>query len=282
MKYTKNFSMIALAVAATFASCSKDSSSSTNTNPTVTNSADTVAVNSLVAYFKFNADVTDKKGHVAVNNGVTFTTDRFGTAADAYHGSADAFVDVTPDALMKNLSSMTYSVWLRTQNLTSGTNFIFTYIDPNIDWNAGIGLWQEGSNTDRPDTVQLKGFTMHQSSSVYTWLDSRNGDVSKVLFPTAKWFQVIYTYDATSSIYKLFLNGVKVMQDTSMFNDAPIGPITIPSTATDFFIGKNPNTAQSWLGNYVGDMDDFRLYNVALTEAQVGALYTGENGAEGN
>ncbi|HUW04844.1 MAG TPA: LamG-like jellyroll fold domain-containing protein, partial [Williamwhitmania sp.] len=99
---------------------------------------------------------------------------------------------------------------------------------------------------------------------------------------TAKWFQVVYTYDANSSIYRLFLNGVKVMQDTSTYNDALMGGITIPTTATDFFIGKNPNTVQTWLGNYLGDMDDFRLYNVALTEDQVGALYNGENGAEGN
>lgn len=280
MKYTKIFSMLALAVAATFVSCSKDSSSSDNNNTTVDNTADTVAVNSLVAYFKFNADVTDKKGHVAVNNGATFTTDRFGSTAAAYHGGTDAFVDVTPDASLKNLASMTVSVWLRAQLLAGGTNFIFAYIDPTIDWNAGIGMWQEGDS--RVDTLRIKGFTMHQNSQVFTWLDTRYGATEKVLFPTSKWFHIAYTYNSADGIRALYLNGTKVLQDTITYNDAPMGAITIPTTATDFYIGKNPNTVQTWLGNYLGDMDDFRIYNVALTEAQVGALYNGENTAEGN
>ena len=272
--------MIALAFSATFASCSKDSSSSDNNNTTVDNTADTVAINNLVAYFKFNADVTDKKGHTAVNNEVTFTTDRFGTSAAAYHGSTDAYVDVTPDASLKDLASMTVSVWLRAQLLAGGTNFIFAYIDPTIDWNAGIGMWQEGDS--RADTLRIKGFTMHQNSQVYTWLDTRYGVTEKTLFPTSKWFHIAYTYNSADGIRALYLNGSKVLQDTITYNEAPMGAITIPSTATDFFIGKNPNTVQEWLGNFQGDMDDFRIYNVALTESQVGALYTGENIAEGN
>lgn len=280
MKYTKFFSMAAIALAVSFASCSKDDSDDDNGGGTVDNTADTVAVNNLIAYFKFNGDVVDKKGHAATNNGVTYTTDRFSTTGKAYKGGATAFVEVVPSAKLKNLASMTYSVWLRAQKLDGGTNFVFAYIDPAIDWNAGIGLWQEGS--DRIDTIRFKGFTMHQSSAVYTWLDTRYGKTEKTLFPTSKWFHVAYTYNSSDGIRAFYLNGSKVLQDTIKYNDAPMGAITIPSTATNLYLGKNPNTAQSWLGNYLGDMDDFRIYDKALTAGQIDALYKGEKDAEGN
>jgi len=278
MNYTKFFSMAAIALAVSFASCSKDDSNDDGT-PTVDNTADTVAVNNLIAYFKFNGDVLDKKAMVSTNHGVTFTTDRFSATGMAYKGGAAAYAEVVPSAKLKSMASMTYSVWLRTQKLDGGANFIFTLIDPAIDWNAGIGLWQEGDS--RLDTVRLKGFTMHQSSAVYTWLDTRWGKTEKTLFPTSKWFQFAYTYNASDGIRAVYLHGSKVLQDTVKFVDAPMGAITTPSTAGNFFIGKNPNTAQSWIGNYTGDMDDLRFWDKALTSEQIDALYKGEKDAEG-
>ena len=71
-----------------------------------------------------------------------------------------------------------------------------------------------------------------------------------------------------------------VMQDTALFEDNPIGDIVVPNSTKDFYIGKNPNTAQEWLGNYEGDLDDLRVYNKALSVDQVGWLYKGEKEAE--
>ncbi|SDC58884.1 LamG domain-containing protein [Williamwhitmania taraxaci] len=279
MKHTKFFLMAAIGLAVSFASCSKDDSDNNDDNNNVTNIADTVAVNNLIAYFKFNGDVVDKKGQIATNNGVTFTTDRFATASKAYKGGAAAYAEVVPSAKLKTMASMTYSVWLRSQKLDGGAAFIFTLIDPAIDWNAGIGLWQEGDN--RMDTLRFKGFTMHKSSAVYTWLDTKYGKTDKTLFPTSKWFQVAYTYNSSDGIRAFYLNGSKVLQDTIKFVDAPMGAITIPATATNFFIGKNPNTSQGWIVNYLGDMDDLRFYDKALTSGQIDALYRGEKDAEG-
>ncbi len=267
-----------LAVTLFFSACSKNDNNNNNGGTTTGNPADTVAVNNLVGYFKFNGTVDDQKMHAAMGTDVTYTTDRFGKTNSAYKGDSTAFVEVTPAADFKT-GSITMSMWLRSQPIAGGTGFIVSCIDPAMGWNEGYGLWQEGSN--RGDTLRFKAFTRHQDADVFIWTDTQYGQTSDVLFPSSKWFQLVYTYNASTSIRDMYMNGEKILADTLMYNNAPMGPITVPNTANSLFIGKNPNTNQSWLGNYLGDLDDLRIYNIALNADQVKALYDGENMAEG-
>ncbi|MBA7516514.1 hypothetical protein ES705_08562 [subsurface metagenome] len=275
MKTLKWFLFFSLAISIAITSCSKNDDDDPGNGP-VDNPADTVAIDQLIVYYKFNGDVTDKNGHTTTEDGVVYTTDRFGNAESAYKGSADAYAKVSQvDDFF--LGSITMSMWLRAQPLGGGTNFIVSFLDPDIDWNAGYGLWQEGSS--RGDTLRYKAFTKH-AGELFVWTDTEWGDAREVLFPSSKWFHLVYTYDAGSSERSMYLNGNMVMQDTALFEDNLLGAIVVPATATDFYIGKNPNTAHEWLGNYEGDLDDLRIYDIALTEDQVGWLYEGENEAE--
>ncbi|MDP4186620.1 MAG: LamG domain-containing protein [Bacteroidota bacterium] len=278
MKTIKFFTVLSFCAVVAFCGCKKSSDDNDGGNGT-DHSADTIAASHLVGYWKFNGDVVDKKAHSDTAHNVTYTTDRFGNINSAYKGSATTYVTVVPKTDLK-VGSITMSVWLRAQQLTGGTSFILSYVDPSIDWNAGYGLWQEGSS--RTDTLRYKGFFMHQNSSVFTWLDTQYGQTANVQFSTSKWIHLVYTYDGNTSIRGLYLNGAQIMKDTIKYNNALMGPITVPATATNFYIGKNPNTAQSWLGNYLGDMDDLRIYNTALTSSQVKKLYDSENTVEGN
>jgi hypothetical protein len=280
MKTIKFFTVLTFCTALVFCGCKKDENNNNGGNNGGNHAADTIAATHLVAYWKFNNDVTDKKMHVGTAHNVTYTSDRFGKANSAYKGDSTTYVEVIPGSDLK-VGSITMSMWLRAQPLAGGTSFILAYIDPSIDWNAGYGIWQEGGLT-RGDTLRYKGFLMHQNSTVFTWLDTQYGSTSKTLFPSSKWVHLVYTYDGNTSIRGLYLNGVQVLNDTIKNNNALMGPITVPASATNFFIGKNPNTAQSWLGNYLGDLDDLRIYNAALTKSQVQALYASENTVEGN
>ena len=275
MRSLKFLSWIFLAIAVSFAACSKDDDDDDNGNGNGNdiNPADTVAVDNLVAYFKFDGDVTDEQGHATTSEGVTFTFDRHANANSAYKGSETAFILIDDDDNFR-VESITLSMWLRAQQMPGGTNFIVSFIDPTMDWNAGFGLWQEGSQ--RGDTLRYKAFSRHQSSDIYAWTDTDWGILRDVFFPPAKWFHFVYAYDGASSIRDMYLDGVKLSSDTLIAGDTPMGPITIPSSASGFYIGKNPNTVHEWIGNYEGDLDDLRIFNVALTEEQVGIIYEAE------
>ncbi len=274
MKNVRKFVWIILAVAVSFAACSKDDDNGNdNGNGNDFNPADTIAVENLIAYFKFNGDVTDEKGHTTVSEGVTFTFDRHANANSAYKGSETAFIRID-DVEKFRMGSMTISMWLRAQQMPGGTNFILTFIDPDMDWNAGYGIWQEGSQ--RGDTLRYKAFTRHQNSDIFAWTDTDWGVLRDVFFPPAKWFHFVYAYNGATSIRDMYLDGVKLASDTLIAGDTPMGPITVPQSASAVYIGKNPNTVHEWIGNYEGDLDDLRIYNVALSEEQVQVIFEAE------
>jgi hypothetical protein len=275
MKTLKFLSWLFIAAMVSFAACSKDDDDDDddNGNGDPVNAADTVAVNNLVAHFKFDGDVTDEKGHTVTSEGVTYTFDRHSNANSAYKGSETAFVRVENSDDFR-LGSMTFSMWLRAQQFPGGTNFILTFIDPAMDWNAGYGIFQEGSM--RGDTLRYKAFSRHQNSDIYNWTDTDGGPLRSVFFPPSKWFHLVYAYDGATSIRNIYLDGAKISTDTIRAGETPMGPVTVPASASNLYIGMNPNTAHDWIGNYEGDLDDLRIFNIALKEEQVQIIYNAE------
>jgi hypothetical protein len=275
MKTLKFLSWGLMAAMISFAACStNDEDTDDDGNGNDFNAADTVAQNNLVLYFPFNGNLDNEQDLQTTAENVTYTFDRHSNPNSAYRGSENTFIRINnPNAL--RVSSITMSMWLRAQQFPGGTNFILSFINPDADWNEGYALWQEGSN--RGDTLHYKVVTRHQNSSMYGWTDSRwHNTMGSAFFPSAKWFHFVYTYDAATSIRDVYLDGARVARDTLRVDETLMGPITVPEAAGHFYIGRNPNTAHEWIGNYRGDLDDLRIYNVALREEQVQIIFNAE------
>ena len=63
-----------------------------------------------------------------------------------------------------------------------------------------------------------------------------------------------------------------------MNNGAPRGKLSF-TDVTGFTIGGPSAPAQSansWMGTFDGELDQFRLYNTALSASEVAALYSGK------
>jgi hypothetical protein len=274
MKTFKFLSWFFLAALISLSACSKDKDDDDDDdNGTPINTADTIAQANLLAHFKFDGNVNDEKGHQTTQQGVTYTFDRHSQANSAYKGSETAYARIENPANLR-VGSITMSMWLRAQQFPGGTNFIVTFIDPDSDWNAGYGLFQEGSM--RGDTLRYKAFSKHQESDMFNWFDTDGGNYRRILFPSSKWFHLVYAYDGATSIRRIFLDGAKLGTDTIRAGNTPMGPITVPATAQYFYIGHNPNNAHEWIGNYKGDLDDLRIYNAALRDEQIQALFNAE------
>ncbi|MFO7923166.1 MAG: LamG domain-containing protein [Bacteroidales bacterium] len=282
MKNLKFLFWIFLAVAVSLTACSKDDDDydddngdqdNGNGSGEVSTDADTVAVANRVVWFRFTESDEDEEGHTTTGSNVQYTTDRYGNSASAYKGSANSSIVITdPDDL--RLSSMTVSMWLRAQQLDGGTNFIISFIDPEMDWNAGYAIWQEGSQ--RGDTLRYKAVTRHHESDFFAWTDTDWGDLRDVLFPSSRWFHFAYVYNGENSVRDMYLNGLQVANDTLTAEGTYMGPITVPESAGFFYVGKNPNTAQEWIGNYQGDLDDLRIFDIPLSPEQIEFIYDAE------
>ena len=94
----------------------------------------------------------------------------------------------------------------------------------------------------------------------WAWCFAGDWDYTDVAYPQSQWFNVVRRYTAATSKNELFVNGIKVTELTR----------SCTITGNDFTIGSflNNNTTES----YIGKMRSARIYNRAITDAEITAL----------
>ena len=198
------------------------------------------AVGGLVNHWPFTGNAKDVVGGIdATVTGATLTTDRFGNADRAYlfeNGNQMAI----GDAGNFGTSSFTANLWINsTQNRSSGANMIRT------DGGTGGAGW----------FVRFVNF-----GRIEIWT-SGIGYTSPDTYNDGNWHMVTFVRDAENSEGKLYVDGVYIGGFTGLAN--------VSNLYQTHYLG-------SYGGGefYEGKMDDVRLYDKALTEAEISALYT--------
>jgi hypothetical protein len=88
-----------------------------------------------------------------------------------------------------------------------------------------------------------------------------------------QWHHLAFTYDGASSKLTAYMDGVLFRTNTV---GAPLGPVNF-GTFDDFTIGgpnEYTNKQNSWMNNFNGAIDQFRLYGAVLTASEVMSLFT--------
>jgi len=215
-----------------------------------------IPTNGLVGYWPFNGNANDVSTNAnnGTNNGATLTTDRFGNANSAYN-----FDGVSSKVIIANNSSLpnknfTISLWFQ------------TIYNGNSNYNNGLGryLYAKGSDIC-PFRAVVNALPYAPPSNitqqvgingVYTTCDNKFSD------PNDSWHQLIFTYDGTSQ--KQYIDGI-LSSSASLtgFLQTNIGDLSIGcrfrnSSFNDYFLGK---------------IDDFGIWNRALTTDEITNLY---------
>jgi chitodextrinase len=204
----------------------------------------------LVAEYPFAGDTDDATqfGNDALG---TFnpTKDRFGYASNAAQFDGDDEMIALPSVAL-NSDYATISFWIRPDELpATGEAFILSH-----------GGWQERWKISLPSHGKLVFTTNHENG--ISDMDAGNGNELTV----GEWDHVVMVHDGAKD--KIFINGVLVAQKdvVGKLNDTnyPLG------------IGWNPIDG----GNFFkGALDEVQIYNRALSDAEVAALYTAQNTA---
>ncbi len=219
--------------------------------------------NGLVAYYPFDKNLQDASGkltNVAVLHGVSLGADRFNNPSKAIEFSGKSgigYVDLGSGVGPKAPINMTQSFWIRsTQPLVAGKHVVLV-----SKFTKGTSGW----NTIEFDVN--KKLTSEISNPFYTSATLVGADPQAVL--DGRWHQICSTRSA--GLNKLFLDGAIV---ASGFDSAAIAP---DNDGSPLWLGSNywatdPNITQG----FVGMLDDYRLYNRALSDSEVAALYKHE------
>lgn len=224
------------------------------------------AKNNLVGLWSFDGadmagtDAYDKSGSFATGtlSGATLPTKVAGKTGQAlnFDGST-SYITVSDQSTLKPSTAMTLSTWVRPRTIATGSGNVNSIIEKGNINTAGYGIFSANGN-------QFCGF-VKLSGGLY-------GGASTRTFNTGKWHHVAIVVDTTaSSILKLYVNGV---QETlaDIASTCGLSVVASGSIATDTsaltFGARTGSTAF-----YDGRIDDVRLYNYALSAAEVNRLY---------
>lgn len=253
-------------------------------NTAYTNSDDIASIN-LVAKFSFENSLADAKGNITgeTANSITFGT---GAKGNAYQGAATGYAlysNISP--AISNLQSFTMASWVKTTNHTDGAESWFQILNDS-NWIGNLFVLQE-SGADNTDSVRIKlTFNKWDAPSwKEQWVDM-NGD-NRLKIGNNEWQHITATYDAVSSKLTFYINGKlqeKSEDVTNRYGDdpanggGPLGPLKFKG-ATRFVFGcfnnhLPGNTPDPWMKHFDGGLDEFRIYNKALSSSDVESLYS--------
>ncbi|MGK5094520.1 LamG-like jellyroll fold domain-containing protein [Deltaproteobacteria bacterium TL4] len=205
----------------------------------------------LVAYYPFNGNANDESGNGnnGTVNGATLATDRHGVANKAYSFNGSSNYIALPSGFKDFTGGITVSVWAYPAALNYWSRFIDFGNGASSD---NILLANEGSSS----TLTFVSFSA-SSELTRTSVSSSIG--------LNQWQHFVAVNDTLGNVY-LFKNGVKIATGTST---------GLPKNVTrnNNYIGKSNWSVD---GYYSGKIDDLRIYNRALSAAEVSALYETE------
>lgn len=241
-----------------------------------------VAPANLIVHFPFENSIADIKG--TITGGSTSGTTSFtaGRKGQAYQGSTNGFIGYTNPGAVGGLTSFTVSLWVNTGKHDGGAQGVFTLAKQDGSFWGNFFLMIEGNNTTSNRMFMKLHFEKNTAPFVEHWIepfgDFRPDDMYN------GWRHIAWTYDAATSKVGFFINGQKRTlppgSDTRAADatGTPLGGLNFKNP-TKFIIGGMQNhlgapfnAPEPWMLNYTGKLDEFRIYNKALSEQEINAI----------
>jgi len=198
------------------------------------------------------------------------------TSVDGISGKAMKGADgksiVFPSANdIAKATSFSIALWMKNNAAVGRTEFVFSLVDDKYGWHhSAIFLLVENQT---PTQTTMKLGLMDQ------WLE---GTFSKPLFD-GNWHHIVYSYDQTTSKMTYYFDGAAVTGMTATQTDvksggSPRGPVDLTSAKKLILGGWNKHggaqgPTDDWIKTYTGAVDQFRLYNKALSATEAQALF---------
>jgi len=278
-----------LVPALTFLSCEKtdDDGDGGRIDP------NTIATTDLVAHWTFDLTGIERIGNIAPIAPVSpFVFPTYviasGRRNHGYQGAANAHLSyvLPPASPLRNLTSFTVSFWLRSPLITGDpvpTIFEIGRSDDLFWGNLKVHLERLPATAD---SLNIRTFFRKHG---VPWAGQFTG-FSHRSFAINRWLYITLMYNEVTSKYEMFLNGAKVTTNPGVEDRwqgppevtprQPLGPLAFNNPDRINFGAWRPRieagATDVWMGWFLGAIDEFRVYDRALTAAEVKALYDAE------
>ena len=198
----------------------------------------------LVGHWSFNGNANDISGNRnnGIVHGVMPAEDRYGNADGAYRFDGASHVQVPNAPTLQDINeALTMTAWIKPQKF----------------YGAWMVIMQKGDQND----CQFH-FAVDANNNVD--LFGANCGVARYNLELSKWQHVALTYE--------FNKSVNYYKDGFLIGSWPCKHRITPNICS-LLIGCDPYGGMEY---FIGDMDDVRLFNRALSDREIQALYKAE------
>lgn len=178
-------------------------------------------------------------------------------------------------------TSFTVAFWEKNTVPASEPQFLFSLVDKDFWHNSGMFAFFEHAGAGSTADSAVVKFAIEDH-----WFEfvPSNGKMPGKLLD-GNWHHMAFVYDETTSKMSYYvdgqpLTGLPAALTNFMDGATPHGPIKLnPASVSNFVLGgwnKNANVTgptDAWIQSWQGGLDQFRLYNKALSATEVLALF---------
>ncbi|MEY3500392.1 MAG: hypothetical protein RL308_2061, partial [Bacteroidota bacterium] len=214
-----------------------------------------IITNGLVAWYPFTGnanDYTNNKNNGTVN-GATLTSDRFGNHNSAYSFDGVSNYIIVPDNTTLRVKNITISLWLKPKK-SIGAILTKTQLNTSNGEQYTLGM----------DSTGVSNFEIKRNSNCVPGNGWQRCILNKNSLKFNNWQHIVVNYDGTNMNYYI--------------NNQLINTFKPIAGNIDSCINGSLNFGRFWsskLGDnfYNGLLDDIRIYDRALNQGEISALY---------
>ena len=183
-------------------------------------------------------------------------------------GALNSYVLATPSAAITGMKSFTIGYWINTPLHPAGIAGIVALANTNQFW-GNIEMFLENGGT--LDAMKFRAKVINNGVTEI--------GIDKDGIPNfyTKWAHLALSYDQTTSTFKVYVNGSVVGTKVQ----AGLGPLNFVNSgklvfgASQFMTTPSQTSShgmEGWASYMTGKLDEVRIYNKALTDAELNAL----------
>lgn len=257
------------------------------------NNSNEVASDNLMAHWTFDDTNNERLSSTAPSNtyggtgAVGFTTGQIGKALQLNKGVL-VYPSITNINTANALNNFTVSMWVNVKGnkktTSEGFTSFFGLIPSGVTdiWGDVMACAETGRHLPSSDTLELKNLLnthpVGGGNSLQDNVALKNGDQGAYFMGADRWAHYVMTWNATTHQFRIYGDAVSV----GGYNDrgttdilimaVPVKPVFGSLASSDIGFASAP-AQQSWNPWATASIDDVRIFNTVLSDAEITALF---------
>ncbi len=199
-----------------------------------------------------------------------------GISGKAVLGNGSQFVKyISPNDFVGTAKNFTVAFWEKRNGMPIGeAEFPFSIASNNGHWaGTSMMLLFDHAGAGATNSLAVLKFVLVDKNMNDTWLTWEGSNKVEGIQDN-NWHHLAFVYNATSSALSLYVDGAA---NTNVATWSGHGDANMDaSNVSGFIIGGRPKEDLGWGRSWTGGIDQFRMYNTALSSADIAALYSGK------